>query len=95
MFQAPGSIGVKHPIQGSAKERMEERMAVAWRQNPLPTLPAVKGCERPAPCFCAASGLEAEFCSFINPSSAAALSCITSSWVFQSKAGKYSQDWSF
>lgn len=72
-------------------------MAVAWRQNPLPSLPAVKGCERPALCFCSASGLEAELCSFlsyINPSSAAAPSC-SSSWVFQSEAGKYSQDWSF
>lgn len=92
MFQAPGSIGVKHPIQGSAEERMEERMAVAWRQNPLPTLPAVKGCEHPAR---PARAELFSFLSYINPSSAAAPSCSTCSWVFQAEAGKYSQDWSF
>lgn len=57
---------------------------------------AVKGCGRcPARCFCAASGREVELCSFlsyINPSSAAAPSCSTCSWVFQSEAGKYSQE---
>lgn len=71
---------------------------MAWRQNPLPTLGAVKGWELLLGCFCAASGLEAELCSFlsdINPSSAAAPSCSTCSWLFQSEAGKYSQDWSF